>query len=82
MDSDNGNGKIKQEEVKNEPKVIITIKLFPDGHTELESGLSPPMVVWTMEQLKMALLQPKAKAEEKIIHQGGIMRFARGGFRK
>lgn len=70
------------EEINNsEPKTIITVKLFPDGHSELNSVMQPPMVVFILMQLIIQVLSAK---KENVIQPvgGGIINFVRNKFRK
>ena len=82
-----GNGKeIKPEEQKkaeqqiNEPKTIISVSLFPDGHTELKSQMQSPMVVYILMQMVINMCSGKNQENKVIPARGRMMNFARKVF--
>ena len=67
-----------------EPKTVIVISLHPDGHMELKSSMQPPMVVYTLEQMKTQILTSPTNLQDKpkIIKPHGVMNFVSRGFRR
>ena len=50
----------------------------PDGSFEMKTSLIPPMLLWTLEQLKYGLLKKHTEPEKKIFSpKGAMMDFAR-----
>lgn len=68
------------EEKIEEPKTIITVNLFPDGHSELSSVMQPPMVIFILMQLIIQILSAKKESHIQPA-SGGIANFVRRGFK-
>ena len=69
----------KEKPVSDEPKTVIAIQLFLDGHMELKSGMQPPMVTYILQQMIFNILAGNIEhnAPRILRPAGGLMGFIR-----
>ena len=72
----------KEAEEAKKPKLVLQLIMHPTGEFEMTTSLTPPMVVWTMEQIKFNLLKDSNKNDSNIIQpKHRILDFAKRRFR-